>query len=73
MCIRDRLRYELHPGQSLDLAGGRLTYKELRTWMGYTVFYDWTLPWLFAAGLIAVLSLGWHYWRKFATRPWLEE
>lgn len=66
-------RYELYPGQSLDLAGGRLTYKELRTWMGFTVFYDWTLPWLFAAGLIAVLSLGWHYWRKFATRPWLDE
>lgn len=66
-------RHELRPGQSLDFADGRLTYKALRTWMGFAVFYDWTLPWLFAAGLVAVLGLGWHYWRKFAERPWLQE
>ncbi|HEY0635573.1 MAG TPA: cytochrome c biogenesis protein ResB [Gammaproteobacteria bacterium] len=64
-------RYELRPGQSIDFADGRLTYKELRTWMGFAVFNDWTLPWLFAAGIMLVLSLGWHYWRKCAARPWL--
>lgn len=65
-------RYELRPGQSIDFQDGRLTYKELRTWMGFAVFYDWTLPWLFAAGMVAVLSLGWHYWRKYAAKPWLQ-
>lgn len=66
-------RHELKPGQSIDFPDGHLTYKELRTWMGFAVFYDWTLPWLFAAGLVAVLSLGWHYWRKFDAKPWLQE
>jgi cytochrome c biogenesis protein len=74
LVMRDgEIRYELKPGQSVDLVDGRITYKELRTWMGFAVFYDWTLPWLFAAGFIAVLSLGWHYWRKFAAKPWLQE
>jgi cytochrome c biogenesis protein ResB len=63
-------RHELQPGQWLDFPDGRLTYKELRTWMGFTVYYDWTLPWLFSAGLLAVLSLGWYYWRRYATKPW---
>lgn len=63
-------RHELTPGQSIDFPDGRLTYQELRTWMGFAVFYDWTLPWLLAAGVVAVLCLGWHYWRKFAARPW---
>jgi len=64
------LRQELQPGEWLDLHDGRLTYRELRTWMGFKVFYDWTLPWLLAAGVMAVLSLGWHYWRKCAAKPW---
>lgn len=63
-------RVELLPGQSIDLPGGRLDFQGLKTWMGYTVFYDWTLPWLAAACVVAVLSLGWHFWRKFAARPW---
>jgi cytochrome c biogenesis protein len=65
-------RYEMRPGQSISFDDGILTYKELRTWMGFSVFYDWTLPWLFAAGFLAVLSLAWHYWKKTAARPWLE-
>lgn len=63
-------RVELQPGQSIDLPDGRLEFRELKTWMGYDVFYDWTLPWLAAASLAAVLSLGWHFWRKFAAKPW---
>lgn len=66
-------RHELRPGQSIDFVDGRLTYRELRTWMGFKISYDWTLSWLFAAGLVAVGGLGWHYWRKFAERPWLNE
>jgi cytochrome c biogenesis protein len=64
-------RHVLQPGQWLDFPDGRLTYKELRTWMGFAVYYDWTLPWLFAAGMMAVFSLGFHYWRRYASTPWL--
>ncbi|MHB0986185.1 MAG: cytochrome c biogenesis protein ResB [Sulfuricella sp.] len=64
-------RHELLPGQAISLpGGGRLVYDGLRTWMGYTVFYDWTIHWLLAASVIAVGALGWHFWRKFAAQPW---
>jgi len=63
-------RYELTPGASLTLPQGVLVYERLSTWMGYTVFYDWTLPWLFAACVLAVASLAWHFWKKFAAQPW---
>lgn len=63
-------RHELRPGDSLDLPDGRLIYQGLRSWMGYQVFYDWTTPWLLAACFLAAASLGWHYRRKFAARPW---
>ncbi len=64
-------RHELQPGDRLRLDDGVLTYQELRSWMGFRVFYDWTLPWLLAAALLAALSLGWHYWRRVAAKPWL--
>lgn len=63
-------RHELRPGEYIDLPGGRLVYEGLRTWMGYQVFYDWTITWLLAACLVAVLSLAWHYWQKCSARPW---
>lgn len=63
-------REEMKPGDSVDLAGGRLEFMGLRAWMGYTVFYDWTLSWLAAASVAAVLSLAFHFWRKFSYRPW---
>lgn len=54
----------------IELAGGRLSYLGLRTWMGYQVAWDRTMPWLLAASVLAVLALGWHFWRKFSARPW---
>lgn len=63
-------RHELTPGASLTLAQGVLVYERLSTWMGYTVFYDWTLPWLFAACLLAVASMAWHFWQKCTVQPW---
>ena len=63
-------RHELAAGAALALPEGVLTYEGLSTWMGYTVFYDWTLPWLLAACVLAVASLSWHFWRKFAAQPW---
>jgi cytochrome c biogenesis protein ResB len=63
-------RWELRPGESAELPGGRLEYDELRTWMGYNVFYDWTLSWLLAACLTAVAALGTHFWVKLSAKPW---
>lgn len=64
------VRHELQPGEAVELAEGRLVYQGLRSWMGYTVFYDWTIHWLLAACLLAVGSLAWHFWNKFAAHPW---
>lgn len=61
------LRAELAPGQSLALGGGTLVFEELRTWMGYRVAYDPTLPWLLVAALLSALALGLHYALKFST------
>ena len=60
----DDQRVELEPGQSVRVPGGTLRYERLTTWMGYTVFYDPTLHWLFGAAIMAILGLGTHFWRK---------
>lgn len=60
----------LAPGDAIALAGGHLKYEGLTTWMGYLIFYDWTLPWLLAASFVAAASLGWHYWPRVFGRPW---
>ncbi len=66
------LRAELVPGQSLALGGGTLVFEELRTWMGYRVAYDPTLPWLLVAALLSALALGLHYALKFSARGAVE-
>ena len=66
-----KVQTELAPRESLKLPGGTLVYEGLRTWMGYRVSYDATLPWLLAAALLAALSLAWYYTQRFffAARP----
>ncbi len=59
-------RVELNVGDEARLPHGRLRYEELRMWMGYTIFYDPTLRWLFFVSVVAVLGLGWHLWQKTA-------
>lgn len=66
-------RWELEPGAQVALPGGVLEYQGLRTWMGYRFFYDWTIPWMLAACAVGVLSLSWHFWAKFAVKPWNKE
>lgn len=61
-------RVELLPGQSLRLEGGSLRYERLTSWMGYKVFYDPTLRWLFIAAVVSIMGLGAHFWRKFGVR-----
>lgn len=63
------LRQELLPGQSVEIDGGTLTYEGLRSWMGYRVSHDPTLPWLLAASLLAALALAWHYTQRFFFAP----
>lgn len=58
-------RYELLPGQAVKISGGTLRYEKLLTWMGYKIFYDPTLHWMFAASVLSVAGLGWHFWRRF--------
>jgi cytochrome c biogenesis protein len=62
-------RAELTPGQTMAVPGGQLVYEGLRTWMGYRVAYDPTLPWLLATALLAALSLALHYGLKFRAPP----
>lgn len=66
-------QHTLVPGGRLELSGGTLVYEGLRRWMGYTVTYDWSTPWLLAAGILAIISLAWHFWSRFAANPWLEQ
>lgn len=63
------LRTELSPGEVVSLNGGRLRYETLSTWMGYKIYYDPTLFWLFVASVLAVCGLMQHYWTKFSSQP----
>lgn len=63
-------RFELAPGSRVVLPGGTLIYDGLRTWMGYRVYYDPTLPWLLAASVLATLALALHFALKFGRQPW---
>lgn len=58
-------RYELQKGASIDIPEGKLTYTGLRSWMGYRIVYDPTIPWLISTIIIAVGALGWFYWKLF--------
>ncbi len=64
------IRVAMRVGDTVDLAGGRLHYAGLRTWMGYRVYADWTLPWLLVASTLAALALGVHFWVRFRAQPW---
>ena len=60
----------LRPGESHRFVEGTLRYERLRMWMGYTVSYDWTMPWLIAACAVALAALAWHFAAKFRRQPW---
>lgn len=62
----------LLPGEAIRLQHGSLRYEGLRAWMGYKVFYDPTLPWLFWVAISGVLGMAWHFWRKFGAGQWTQ-
>ena len=60
----DERFYDLAAGESVDLPGGRLTYSRLSAWMGYSIIYDPTKPWLLGTVAVAIGSLLWFYARR---------
>ena len=54
-------RWTLRPGESIELSDGTLHYDYLSSWMGYTVDYDWTRPWLLFTSLLGIAALFVHY------------
>ncbi len=59
-------RVELDPGQTVVLPGGILRYDRLSSWMGYKVFYEPTIQWLFLVAVTGVFGLAVHFWQRFA-------
>jgi cytochrome c biogenesis protein len=63
-------RFALQPGEAVEFPAGRLTYVRLDSWMGYTIVYDPTRPWMIATVMFAVACLVWFYARKLLRRGW---
>lgn len=61
-------RVELAPGERARLNAGHLRYDKLSAWMGYKIFYDPTIKWLFFVSVIAVGGMAWHYWQVMGAR-----
>jgi cytochrome c biogenesis protein ResB len=66
-------RVELPPGSEVRLDGGKLRFEALSSWMGYRVFYDPTIKWLFFVSIAGVLGLAQFFWTKINLQPWMEE
>lgn len=66
-------RVELNRGEEVRLEHGRLRYDDLTTWMGYRVFYDPTIQWLFYVTVAGVFGLTHYFWKKLNLAPWLAE
>lgn len=66
-------REELQPGDEVQLANGRLRFESLTTWMGYRIFYDPTIQWLFWVTIAGVFGLAHFFWTKLNLVPWMEE
>jgi len=62
--ISGNSHFDLKPGDTATLPNGSLRFDELRSWMGYSIYYDPTLPWLFVVAVTGVAGLGWYYWRN---------
>ena len=52
---------------------GRLRFEKLTAWMGYRVFYDPTLQWLFFVAVIGVLGLSHYFWVRLSLKVWTGE
>ena len=66
-------RIELDMGEEARLEHGILRYDDLSIWMGYRVFYDPTIQWLFFVTVAGVFGLSHFFWKKLNLQPWMEE
>lgn len=66
-------RVELNQGEEVHLKTGRLRYDDMTTWMGYRVFYDPTIQWLFYVTIAGVFGLTHYFWKKLNLTPWMAE
>jgi cytochrome c biogenesis protein len=69
---RGEERKEVPMGQSLRLDNGVLRFDALTTWMGYRLFYDPTIQWLFFVSIAGVFGLAHYLWKKTNLQPWLD-
>ena len=70
-----KISREMKPGESIkleELPKGTLVYREMRSWMGYLIFYDWTTTWMLASIGVAVIGLALHYYGRFRRISWLQ-
>jgi len=65
--LPDGSRRTLSPGETIELDNGLLEFGDIRMWMGYKIFYDPWLAWFFAAALVGVAGLAWHYYLKLSS------
>jgi hypothetical protein len=59
--------HTLVPGDAIRLEHGVLEFDAIRMWMGYKIFYDPFLAWFFAAALVGVAGIAWHYRLKMSS------
>ncbi|MCB1849738.1 MAG: hypothetical protein KDI83_02955 [Gammaproteobacteria bacterium] len=57
----------LVPGEELNLANGKLRLQKLSLWIGYRVFHDPSLFWLFASAIVTLSLLGAHLWIRITS------
>ncbi|NNJ95403.1 MAG: hypothetical protein HKP57_11700 [Halobacteria archaeon] len=67
LILPDKTVRTLKPGEYIQLDHGLLEFEAIRMWMGYKIFFDPFLAWFFAAALVGVAGLGWHYYLKLSS------
>lgn len=64
LLLNNGKKVRLEAGESINLKGGALRFDEIRMWMGYDIFYDPMLTWLFATAIVGIFGLAWHFYLK---------
>lgn len=67
LTLPDKTMRTLKPGDYIQLDDGLLEFEAIRMWMGYKIFFDPFLAWFFAAALVGVAGIGWHYYLKLSS------
>lgn len=68
MTLPEGTRHVMEPGEYIELENATLEFTAVRMWMGYKIFYDPFLAWFFAAALVGVAGIAWHYYLKLSSQ-----